>query len=117
MLYYVLFQQFAPRTPPLSVLNVTRYITSRRAAASREALAVGIVLSGVAQQGTHNPRLVVPFFMRLVPDLGLFYLPSAVFVLTPDPNAVNLTDGLDGRAISIFARPAAAYTALPDVTG
>ena len=34
-----------------------------------------------------------------------------------ESNAVNLTDGLDGLAISIFAIAAAAYTALAYVTG
>jgi phospho-N-acetylmuramoyl-pentapeptide-transferase len=45
------------------------------------------------------------------------YLPFAVFVLTAESNAVNLTDGLDGLAISIFAIAAGAYTALAYVIG
>jgi phospho-N-acetylmuramoyl-pentapeptide-transferase len=44
-------------------------------------------------------------------------LPFAVFVLVASSNAVNLTDGLDGLAISTFAIAAAAYTALAYVTG
>ena len=40
-----------------------------------------------------------------------------MFVLVAESNAVNLTDGLDGLAISIFAIAAAAYTALAYVTG
>jgi hypothetical protein len=40
-----------------------------------------------------------------------------VFVLVSESNAVNLTDGLDGLAISVFAIAAAAYTALAYVTG
>src|SRR5213593_2822184 len=42
------------------------------------ATAVGIVLIVLAQQGSYNTRLVFPFFKRLVPDLGWFYLPFAV---------------------------------------
>jgi phospho-N-acetylmuramoyl-pentapeptide-transferase len=38
-------------------------------------------------------------------------------VLTAESNAVNLTDGLDGLAISIFTIAAAAYTALAYVVG
>jgi phospho-N-acetylmuramoyl-pentapeptide-transferase len=38
-------------------------------------------------------------------------------VLVAESNAVNLTDGLDGLAISVFAIAAAAYTALAYVTG
>jgi phospho-N-acetylmuramoyl-pentapeptide-transferase len=41
----------------------------------------------------------------------------AVFVLVCATNAVNLTDGLDGLAISTFAVAAAAFTALAYVTG
>jgi phospho-N-acetylmuramoyl-pentapeptide-transferase len=78
---------------------------------------VGIVLIMLARQGLYNTRLVFPFFKRLVPDLGWWYLAFAVFVLTAESNAVNLTDGLDGLAISIFTIAAAAYTALAYVTG
>ena len=78
---------------------------------------VGIALLVLAHDGLYNTRLVFPFFKRLIPDLGVFYLPFAVFVLVAESNAVNLTDGLDGLAISIFAIAAAAYTALAYVTG
>jgi phospho-N-acetylmuramoyl-pentapeptide-transferase len=80
-------------------------------------IVVGIVLLILAKEGVYNTRLVFPFFKRLVPDLGWWYLGFAVFVLTAESNAVNLTDGLDGLAISIFAIAAAAYTALAYVTG
>jgi phospho-N-acetylmuramoyl-pentapeptide-transferase len=49
--------------------------------------------------------------------LGWLYLPFAVFVLVAESNAMNLTDGLDGLAISVFAVAAAAYTALAYVVG
>ena len=80
-------------------------------------IAVGITLLVLAHYGLYNTRLVFPFFKRLIPDLGLLYLPFAVFVLVAESNAVNLTDGLDGLAISVFAIAAAAYTALAYVTG
>jgi len=80
-------------------------------------VAVGITLLVLAHYGVYNTRLVFPFFKRLIPDLGLWYLPFAVFVLVAESNAVNLTDGLDGLAISVFAIAAAAYTALAYVTG
>jgi phospho-N-acetylmuramoyl-pentapeptide-transferase len=41
----------------------------------------------------------VPFFKNLEFDLGLFYIPVVIFVITGTSNAVNLTDGLDGLAI------------------
>jgi phospho-N-acetylmuramoyl-pentapeptide-transferase len=81
------------------------------------AAAVGAVLLVLARQGLYSTNLVFPFFKNLVPDLGFVYLPFAVFVLVAESNAVNLTDGLDGLAISIFAIAAAAYTALTYVVG
>ncbi len=81
------------------------------------ALVVGIVLMVLQEQGAYNTRLIFPFFKRLIPDLGWFYLPFAVFVLVAWSNAVNLTDGLDGLAISTFAIAAATLTALAYVTG
>ena len=43
--------------------------------------------------------LAFPFFKNLRPELGLFFVPFAVFVIVGAGNAVNLTDGLDGLAI------------------
>jgi phospho-N-acetylmuramoyl-pentapeptide-transferase len=81
------------------------------------AVAVGIVLLVLNHNGDYNTRLVFPFFKKMIPDLGWVYLPFAVFVLVAESNAVNLTDGLDGLAISVFAISAATYTALAYVTG
>ncbi|MCA1586266.1 MAG: phospho-N-acetylmuramoyl-pentapeptide-transferase [Acidobacteria bacterium] len=81
------------------------------------ALGVGLVLMWLAQRSLYNTRLIFPFFKQLIPDLGWFYVPFAVFVLVAWSNAVNLTDGLDGLAISVFAVAAACLTALAYVTG
>ncbi|MFO6485369.1 phospho-N-acetylmuramoyl-pentapeptide-transferase [Escherichia coli] len=40
-----------------------------------------------------------PFFKDVMPQLGLFYILLAYFVIVGTGNAVNLTDGLDGLAI------------------
>ncbi|MEJ2148296.1 MAG: phospho-N-acetylmuramoyl-pentapeptide-transferase [Chloroflexota bacterium] len=42
-------------------------------------------------------------------DMGLMYIPIAVFVMVSTSNAVNLTDGLDGLAGIITASAFAAY--------
>ncbi len=81
------------------------------------AAAVGTVLLILAHYNLYNTRVIFPFFKRWIPDLGWGYLPFAVFVLVAISNTVNLTDGLDGLAISTFAIAAAAYTALAYVTG
>jgi phospho-N-acetylmuramoyl-pentapeptide-transferase len=81
--------------------------------------AVGLTLYWLAhlEPPLYSTRLVFPFFKGLIPDLGWLYVPFAVVVLVGASNAVNLTDGLDGLAISIFAVAAAAFTALAYVTG
>ena len=83
------------------------------------ALAVGASLLWLADQNPplYNTRLIFPFFKTLIPDLGFMYLPFAAFILVAWSNAVNLTDGLDGLAISTFGVAAAAFTALAYVTG
>lgn len=45
---------------------------------------------------TPATELVVPFFKDVMPQLGLFYILLAYFVIVGTGNAVNLTDGLDG---------------------
>jgi len=80
-------------------------------------LTVGAALLVLARYNLYSTRLIFPFFKRLIPDLGSGYLLFAAFVLVAASNAVNLTDGLDGLAISTFAIAAAAYTALAYVTG
>ena len=80
-------------------------------------LIVGFVLMWLADRNLYNTRLIFPFFKQLIPDLGWFYVPFAAFVLVAWSNAANLTDGLDGLAISTFAVAAACFTALAYITG
>jgi phospho-N-acetylmuramoyl-pentapeptide-transferase len=81
------------------------------------ATGVGLLLMALARENLYSTRLIFPFFKWLIPDLGWGYVPFAVIVLVGASNAVNLTDGLDGLAISTFAIAAAAYTGLAYVTG
>ena len=76
-----------------------------------------MILAYYSQPALYITRLIFPFFKTLIPDLGWWYVPLAVFILVGWSNAVNLTDGLDGLAISTFAVAAAAFTALSYVTG
>jgi len=80
-------------------------------------LLVGITLLLLARHDLYSTRLIFPFFKQLIPDLGWLYVPFAAFVLVAASNTVNLTDGLDGLAISAFAVAAGAFTALAYVTG
>ena len=74
------------------------------------ALAVALVLLQLAGSAPplYTTQLLFPFFKWLTPDLGWLYVFVAVLVLVGATNAVNLTDGLDGLAISTFAVSAAA---------
>lgn len=47
-----------------------------------------------------NHYLYVPLFKNIYFDLGLFHILFMAFVIVASSNAVNLTDGLDGLAIS-----------------
>jgi phospho-N-acetylmuramoyl-pentapeptide-transferase len=93
---------------------IPRYKMGAQVAA---ALLVGLVLMWLAAKGLYSTRLIFPFFKWLIPDLGWLYVPFTILVLVGASNAVNLTDGLDGLAISTFAIVAAAFTALAYVTG
>jgi phospho-N-acetylmuramoyl-pentapeptide-transferase len=45
-----------------------------------------------------DTRLCIPFFKNFMPDIGIFLIPWAAFIMIAASNAVNLTDGLDGLA-------------------
>jgi phospho-N-acetylmuramoyl-pentapeptide-transferase len=77
---------------------------------------VGVVLMLLAADALFSTRLIFPFFKRFIPDLGMMYVPLAALVLAFSTNAVNLTDGLDGLAISVFTVAVAAFTALAYVS-
>jgi phospho-N-acetylmuramoyl-pentapeptide-transferase len=50
-------------------------------------------------------------------DIGIFYVPIAMFVILSASNAVNLTDGLDGLAGIIVASAFAAYAVIAYLQG
>ncbi|MBI5166230.1 MAG: phospho-N-acetylmuramoyl-pentapeptide-transferase [candidate division NC10 bacterium] len=62
-------------------------------------------------------KLAIPFFKRVMPDLGWFYILFVMLVIVGTSNAVNLTDGLDGLAIGPFIMAAATYTVLAYIAG
>jgi phospho-N-acetylmuramoyl-pentapeptide-transferase len=106
-------------------LKVTRRshhgLFARYKFAAQVVVAAGVGLSVVYLASLDTPlystRLIFPFFKNFSPDIGWFYVPFATLVLVASSNTVNLTDGLDGLAISTFAVSAATYTALAYVIG
>ena len=81
------------------------------------AMSVGVALLWLSERGLYTTELIFPFFKQLTPDLGWVYVPFGALLLMFFSNAVNLSDGLDGLAISLFTVAAAALTALAYVTG
>ena len=79
-------------------------------------LGVGGAVMALAKYGLYPTRLIFPFFKDFIPEIGLAYILFALLVLVGSTHAVNLTDGLDGLAISVFAVAAAAFTALAYVS-
>lgn len=50
----------------------------------------------------HKTSLNIPFTSLYI-DIGLFYIPFLIFIMTGFSNAINLTDGLDGLAAGTTA--------------
>ncbi len=64
-----------------------------------------------------EPTLALPFFKKLLINLGIFYLPFACLVMVWAGNAVNLTDGLDGLAIVPVMIAASAFGLIAYLVG
>ena len=64
-----------------------------------------------------DSSLNVPFFKGVSPHLGIGYIPFALFIIVGTSNAVNLTDGLDGLAISPLIVAFASYLVFAYLAG
>ena len=62
-------------------------------------------------------NLYFPFFKNLLWQMGLFFIPFALFVIIGSSNAVNLTDGLDGLATVPVMLVALSFTLISYVVG
>lgn len=72
----------------------------------RVRLLLGFVIAGIAGYwaAAYHPadlshQLALPVFKDTLINLGVLFIPFAMFVIVGAANAVNLTDGLDGLAI------------------
>lgn len=79
-------------------------------------LAVSIIYL-MAEPGGNVTRFNMPFFKQMNPDLGIWYIPFAAWVIVGTSNAVNLTDGLDGLATGPFIIAIFAYAGIAYVVG
>ncbi len=84
-------------------------------------IAIGVLVGWAALSILDRPefatRTTVPFLKERMIDLGWFYIPFVVIVLTGSSNAVNLTDGLDGLAIGVSVFSAIAFAGLSYLSG
>lgn len=81
-------------------------------------LGVGIVVLILLIGYTDYPTVFsVPFFKSIRPDISWLYLPFALLVIVSSANAVNITDGLDGLAITPSVIVIAVYAVFIYVTG
>ncbi len=62
-------------------------------------------------------NLYFPFFKNLIWNMGLIFIPFALFVIIGSSNAVNLTDGLDGLATVPVMLVALSFTLISYVVG
>ncbi len=90
----------------------------------RVRLALGFLIAGIATVvasylhpvGLQN-ALAFPIFKDALLNLGLFFIPFAMFVIVGAANAVNLTDGLDGLAIMPVMIAAGAFGVIAYAVG
>jgi phospho-N-acetylmuramoyl-pentapeptide-transferase len=80
-------------------------------------LVVGIALVADPLNPDMARRTNVPFLKDVMINLGPFYIPFVILVLTGSSNAVNLTDGLDGLASGLVAFAAVAFGGIAYLTG
>ena len=90
----------------------------------RVRMGLGLVVSAVASYAAavSHPdalsfQLALPVFKDVLLNLGIFFVPFAMFVIVGAANAVNLTDGLDGLAIMPVMIAAGTLGAISYVVG
>jgi phospho-N-acetylmuramoyl-pentapeptide-transferase len=76
-----------------------------------------IVAIAIYTDPAFDKELAVPFFKNFTPNLGVFYIPLAAFIIVAASNGVNLTDGLDGLAIGPVMITAATFLLLSYAAG
>lgn len=80
------------------------------------ALAAVLMLQSITPN-SYNSHLTIPFIKNFLLDLGWFYIPFVIIVITGSSNAVNLTDGLDGLAIMPLIIAFACFALIAYVSG
>lgn len=82
-----------------------------------QVLVSGLVILAWIWGTQASTSITFPFFKNLQPDIGLFFIPWAMYIIIGCSNAVNLTDGLDGLAIGSLIPNFATYALICYVAG
>ena len=98
-------------------LKNPRGIGAKRKFALQMALALVLAFLLYENLGVHSTDLLIPFFKKVSPHLGAFYIPFALLVIVGASNAVNLTDGMDGLAIVPATMCFATYSVIAYLVG
>ncbi|OQX88154.1 MAG: phospho-N-acetylmuramoyl-pentapeptide-transferase [Candidatus Omnitrophica bacterium 4484_70.2] len=64
-----------------------------------------------------STRIGLPFFKKVIFDVGYFYIFWSILVIAASSNAVNFTDGLDGLAIGGIITNCLVFAVLSYITG
>ncbi len=79
-------------------------------------LALTFIVALVLYFGLDLHSIAIPGIPDKI-DIGLFYIPIAMFIIIGSANAANFTDGLDGLAGIIMASAFVAYAIIADLQG
>lgn len=79
-------------------------------------LVLTLIVALVMHFGLELRSIAIPGIPDKI-DIGLFYIPVAMFIIIGSANAANLTDGLDGLAGIIMASAFVAYAIIADLQG
>jgi phospho-N-acetylmuramoyl-pentapeptide-transferase len=80
-------------------------------------IVIAVVLMGFPNMTVPPTMTTVPFLKFRYIDLGIFFVPFVVLVITGSSNAVNLTDGLDGLAAGLVVFAGITFAGFAYVSG
>ena len=80
-------------------------------------LIIGFLLTYYPDSSYLATSISIPFVANGILDIGVFYIPLIILVITGTSNAVNLTDGLDGLATGLVAIATLVFGAIAYASG
>ena len=78
---------------------------------------IGIMIVNFPDSPQYATSISIPFSANGMFEIGWFYVPLSILVITATSNAVNITDGLDGLATGLVAIATLTFGAIAYATG